>query len=54
MTGLWIAGLGVQTVVQLTREVESVIRSSREVLYLDTGVATRSLLETMCPRHISL
>jgi len=54
MTSLWIAGLGVQTVAQLTREVESAIRSSREVLYLDTGVATRSLLETLCPRVTSL
>jgi hypothetical protein len=54
MTELWIAGLGLQTVAQLTREVESAIRFSREVLYLDTGVATRSLLETLCPRVTSL
>ena len=54
MTGIWIAGLGLQTVSQVTREVEFAIRSSREVLYLDTGVATRSFLETLCPRITSL
>ncbi len=50
MTALYIAGLGLQTVTQITREVEEVIRLSREVLFLDTGVATRVLLETLCPR----
>jgi hypothetical protein len=50
MTDIWIAGLGLQTVSQVTREVELAIRSSREVLYLDTGVATRSFLEPLCPR----
>ena len=49
MTNLWIAGLGVQTVSQVTREVEQAIRTAREVLYLDTGVATRSYLEALCP-----
>ena len=50
MTDLWIAGLGIQTAGQVTREVEQAIRASREVLYLDTGVATRPLLEEWCPR----
>jgi hypothetical protein len=50
MTDLWIAGLGIQTVGQVTREVEQAIRASREVLYLDTGVATRPFLEGLCPR----
>lgn len=54
MTDIYIAGLGLQTVAQLTREVEVAIRSSREVLYLDTGVATRPLLQTLCPRVTSL
>src|ERR1019366_222706 len=54
MTDIWIAGLGLQTVSQVTREVELAIRSSREVLYLDTGVATRSFLEPLCPRITSL
>ena len=43
MTDLWIAGLGIQTVNQITREVEQALRASREILYLDTGVATKSL-----------
>src|SRR5690242_16030050 len=54
MTDIYIAGLGLQTVAQLTREVEAAIRSSREVLYLDTGVATRPLLSILCPRLTSL
>ena len=54
MTDLWIAGLGIQTVGQVTREVEQAIRDSCEVLYLDTGVATRPFLEGLCPRVTSL
>ena len=54
MTHIWIAGLGLQTASQVTREVEAAIRSSREVFYLDTGVATRSLLEQWCPVVTSL
>src|SRR2546425_219321 len=50
MTDIWIAGLGLQTVNQVTREVEQAIRASKEVLYVDTGVATRTFLETLCPR----
>ena len=51
---IWIAGLGVATAVQVTREVEQAIRASREVLYLDTGVATREYLAGLCPRVTSL
>jgi hypothetical protein len=50
MTALYLAGLGLQTVSQTTREVEAAIRRSREVLFLDTGVATKPFLETLCPR----
>jgi len=51
---IWIAGLGVVTAVQVTGEVEQAIRGSREVLYLDTGVATREYLAGLCPRVTSL
>jgi hypothetical protein len=54
MTDIWIAGLGLTTVGQVTREVEQAMRASREVLYLDTGVATRQFLEMLCPRLTSL
>jgi hypothetical protein len=50
MTALYIAGLGLQTVAQITREVEAAMQLSREVLFLDTGVATKAFLETLCPR----
>jgi hypothetical protein len=51
---IWIAGLGVTTAGQVTREVEQAIRASREVLYLDTGLATRPYLAGLCPRLTSL
>ena len=51
---IWIAGLGIATAVEWTREVEQAIRASREVLYLDTGVATRACLAGLCPRVTSL
>jgi len=54
MTDIWIAGLGVRGVNQVTREVERALRTSREVLYLDAGVATRTYLENLCPRVTSL
>jgi precorrin-2 methylase len=54
MVELWVTGLGITTATQLTREAEHAIRSSREVLYLDAGVATQSLLESLCPKVTSL
>ena len=54
MTDLWIAGLGVRAVNQVTREVERALRASREVLYLDAGVATKPYLEGLCPQVTSL
>jgi len=54
MTDIWIAGLGLETVQHITREVERAIRASREVLYVDTGVATRAFLEELCPVVTSL
>jgi hypothetical protein len=54
MTDLWIAGLGLTTAGQVTREVEQALRASREVLYLDAGVATREYLQNLCPRVTSL
>lgn len=51
---IYIAGLGVLNVDQITRETERVIRRSNEVLYVDTGVATRPYLESLCPRATAL
>ncbi|MGA7236820.1 MAG: SAM-dependent methyltransferase [Bryobacteraceae bacterium] len=50
MIDIYISGLGLQTVTQVTREVEQAIRQTREVLYLDTGAATRQYLESLCSR----
>jgi Tetrapyrrole (Corrin/Porphyrin) Methylases len=47
---IYIAGLGLQTVTQITREVQDACRGSAEILYVDTGIATRTFLETLCPR----
>lgn len=54
MSDVWIAGLGVRGVNQVTREAERALRSSHEVLYLDAGVATGPYLESLCPRVTSL
>ena len=54
MTDIHIVGLGVTSVHQLTREAEQAIEASNEVLYLDTGVATRHFLEKNCDRVRSL
>ena len=54
MTDIWIAGLGLQTAAQVTREVEHALRASNEVLYLDTGVATGPFLAGLCQRVTSL
>ncbi len=54
MVDITIVGLGVLNVDQITRETERVIRGSNEVLYVDTGVATRTYLEGLCPRATSL
>ncbi len=54
MADIYIVGLGVLNVDHLTRETERVIGRSNEVLYVDTGVATRTYLERLCPRATSL
>ncbi len=54
MVDIYIVGLGVLNVDQITRETERAIRRSNEVLYVDTGVATPAYLESLCPRVTSL
>ncbi len=54
MVDITIVGLGVANVDQITREAERAIRGSNEVLYVDTGVATRAHLESLCPQVTSL
>lgn len=54
MIDIYIVGLGVTSVHQITREAEQAISASNEVLYLDTGVATRRYLASRCARATSL
>jgi len=54
MTDIHIVGLGVTSIHQITREAEQAITESNEVLYLDTGVATRRFLEQRCERVTGL
>jgi hypothetical protein len=35
---IYIAGLGLQTVTQITREVQDACRGSAEILYVDSGM----------------
>ena len=51
---IYIVGLGTCSVHQVTREAELALRECNEVLYLDTGIATRPYLESICPRVTSL
>ena len=54
MADIFIVGLGVLNVDHVTRETEAVLRRSNEVLYVDTGVATRAYLEGLCPKVTAL
>jgi len=51
---IYIVGLGVLNVDQITRQAERAIRLCREVLYVDTGIATSAYPERLCPRVTSL
>jgi len=51
---IYILGLGILNVEHMTRETERVLRRCREVLYVDTGVATQAFLEGVCPRVTAL
>jgi precorrin-3B methylase len=51
---VWIVGLGIVAADHLTRETERALVAAREVLFVDTGVATGPFLETFCPRVTSL
>jgi len=54
MSDISIIGLGVLNVDQVTYETERAIRRSKEVLYVDTGVATGAFLQKFCPIVTSL
>jgi precorrin-3B methylase len=45
-----LAGLGISAPDHVTPEAERALRSCREILFLDTGVATRAFLERLAPR----
>lgn len=51
---LFVVGLGITNVDQVTRETERVLSACREVLYVDTGVATGPWLATLCDRVTDL
>ncbi len=51
---IWIVGLGIRSVDQITREAERAIRHSHEVLFVDTSAGTREYLATLCPRVTDL
>lgn len=54
MTDVHVVGLGIVGVDQLTREAERALRAANEVLFVDRGVATRALLESLCPQVTDL
>lgn len=54
MADIYIVGLGVLNVDQITHQAQRAIKRCREVLYVDTGIATGAYLEGLCPRITSL
>ena len=54
MIDIYIAGLGMVAVRHITREVDSVLRWSKEILYLDHGFGVKEYLETVCRKVTDL
>lgn len=54
MTDITIVGLGVSCADHVTPEAERAIRRCNEVLYVDTGIATRPWLEERCSKVTNL
>ena len=48
MPDIYIAGLGIRSVAQVTRETEEALRQCREILFVDGGIATEKWLSTLC------
>jgi uncharacterized protein YabN with tetrapyrrole methylase and pyrophosphatase domain len=46
---IYVVGLGIVSVRQITREAEDAIRSSRTVLYVDAGFGVHDYLRSLCP-----
>lgn len=49
-----LVGLGIRVPDHATRETERALRACREVLFVDTGVATRPWLESLAPKVTDL
>lgn len=49
MADIYIAGLGIRSVAQVTRETEHAFRRCRAILFVDGGIATEDWLRTLCP-----
>jgi uncharacterized protein YabN with tetrapyrrole methylase and pyrophosphatase domain len=47
---LYIVGLGIMSVRQVTREAESAMRRSTEILYASDAIGIHSYLEGLCPK----
>lgn len=54
MTDITVVGLGVRVADHVTPESERAIRNATEVLFVDTGIATRAWLEERCARVTDL
>ncbi|MEO0388570.1 MAG: SAM-dependent methyltransferase [Pseudomonadota bacterium] len=54
MPEIYLAGLGIRSVAQVTRETEAALRLCREILFLDTGLATEAWLSSLGPQVTAL
>jgi uncharacterized protein YabN with tetrapyrrole methylase and pyrophosphatase domain len=51
---IYIVGLGIQGVRQMTREAEAAIRESTAVFVVDTGFGVHEYLRSLCPHIVDL
>jgi uncharacterized protein YabN with tetrapyrrole methylase and pyrophosphatase domain len=49
-----IVGLGIVAIRQITREVESALRTARKIFFLDHGFGVKEHLESLCPEVVDL
>ena len=51
---IYVVGLGIVSVRQITREAEDAIRTSKTVLYVDAGFGVNDYLKTLCRNVVNL
>lgn len=53
-TDIYVVGLGIKSVQQVTREAEGAIRLCRKVFLVDSGFGVHEFVQTLCPEVVDL